>query len=275
MALVLAGGSPTFGAPPLYWCPDRPADQQIGATAEPGCRPLVDKKPAADTKKPRAPIKIENFQAETSAFLQRYRRFLDCCASDLAAFNQLEELEDQAADLLRAAEKGLFSEQMKLRGFTLRELIPPVARARDDLAVLKARLERLGASKEKLDTLGYEAAGRERRRLQGEEESLQKEFRPAKPPDSARTGTNITDTTVPNRIGITSGDTTLPNTTGTDAANSSLTPSTGADIGVTPQTGPQITDTTLPNRTGFETETSTLPKRVGPNIGDSSLNKTP
>ncbi len=264
-----------FAAPPLFWCPQRPADQQIGATLEPGCRPLVEKKKEPTVKKatPRPPIKIENFQAEAAAFLQRYRRFLDCCASDLASLDQLEELEEQAADLLKAAERGLFSEQMKLRGFTLRELIPPVARARDDLQALKARLDRLGTSQEKLETLDYESAGRERRRLQGEEESIQKEFKPTRPPDAARTGTGISDTTVPNRVGTTSSDTSLPNTTGTDVGSNTFSPSTGTDIGVTPQTGNQISDTTLPNRTGFETETTTLPKRVGPNIGDSSLNK--
>lgn len=211
-ALGLAGGDPNlFAAPPLFWCPQRPADQQIGATLEPGCRPLVEKKkePTGRKAKPRPSIKIENFQAETSAFLQRYRRFLDCCASDSASLDQLEELEDQAADLLNAAERGLFSEQMKLRGFTLRELIPPVARARDDLQALKARLDRLGASQEKLETLDYESAGRERRRLQGEQESLQKEFKPTRPPDAARTGTGISDTTVPNRVGPNIGDSSL------------------------------------------------------------------
>jgi len=268
------GAGDLLAAPPLYWCPQRPADQQLGAAPEPGCRPLVEKK-KNDKKKPRAPIKIENLQAETSVFLQRYRRFLDCCASDVASLDQLEELEDQAAELLKAAESGLFSEQMKLRGFTLHEVIPPVARARDDLQVLKGRLERLGASREKLETLEYEAAGRERRRLQQEEESLHKEFRPTRPPDSARTGMEITDTTVPSRVGTSSEDTTLPSTTGTSAGTSTLSTTTGADIGATPQTGKDISDTSLPSRTGFETEATTVPKRVGPGIGDSSLNKKP
>lgn len=275
LVLSAGGAGDALAAPPLYWCPQRPADQQLGAAPEPGCRPLVEKKKANEQEKPRPAIKIENLQAETSAFLQAYRRFLVCCASDVASLDQLEALEEQAAVLLKAAESGLFSEQMKLRGFTLHELIPPVARARDDLRALKDRLERLGASREKLETLDYESAGRERRRLQQEEESLRKEFRPTSPPDSARTGTEITDTTAPSRVGTLSEDTTLPNIIGTDADRSTLSPSTGADIGVTPKTGRDISDTSLPSQIGFESEATTTPKRVGPSIGDSSLNKSP
>lgn len=262
-------------APPLYWCPERSADQQLAATPEPGCRPLVEKNAQTEKKKPRPAIQVENLQSEVSAFLRRYRQFLDCCASDPLSLDRLEELQDQAADLLRTAQTGLFTEQMKLRGFTFRELIPPVARARDELQSLKGRLERLGESKEKLDTLGYESAGRARRKLQEEEQAIQKEFRPTPPAESARTGTEITDTSLPNRVGTTSGNTSLPNTTGTEAGTSTLPSATGLDIGKTPETGKQIGDTTLPNRTGFETESTTVPKRVGPNIGDSSLNKSP
>ena len=34
--------------PMVYWCPDRPADQQYVARPGPGCTPIVEKRPAGD-----------------------------------------------------------------------------------------------------------------------------------------------------------------------------------------------------------------------------------
>ncbi len=156
---------------------------------------------------------------------------------------------------------------MKLRGFTLKEIIPPVAQARDNLKGLKARLKALEKAKEKMDDLGYEAAGREQRRIRDEEEAIKKEFRPELIPESARTGTEIGDTTLPNRPGTLSQDTTVPNVTGTDFGNTTSRSSTGTDVGTTPPTGTDIGQTPS---TGFEIGTT---GRVGPAVGDSTLNE--
>ena len=146
-------------------------------------------------------------------------------------------------------------------------MIQPVAQARDDLKKLRVRLEAIEKSREKVEDLGYEAAGRERRRIREEEEAIKKEFRPALPPESARTGTEIGDTTLPNRPGTLSQDTTVPNATGTDFGNTTLRGSTGTDVGTTPPTGTDIGQTPS---TGFEIGTT---GRVGPAVGDSDLNK--
>jgi hypothetical protein len=258
-----------LAASALYWCPQRPADQQYSAAPGPGCTPLVEKsdKPAGGVRAPHKEIKAENLQTEISNFLREYRRFLDCCSTDIASLDDLKELEDRANHLLLTAQTVLFSEQMKLRGFTLREIIPPVAQARDNLKTLKSRLEAIEKAKEKMDELGYEAAGREQRRIRDEEEAIKKDFRPALSPESARTGTEIGDTTLPNRPGTLSQDTTVPNVTGTDFGNTTSRSSTGTDVGTTPPTGTDIGQTPS---TGFEIGTT---GRVGPAVGDSDLNK--
>jgi len=260
---------PASAASALYWCPQRTPDQQYSATPGPGCTPLAEKpdKPAQDARTPQKEIKAENLQTEISNFLRDYRQFIDCCSTDIASLNDLKELEERANHLLLTAQTVLFSEQMKLRGFTLKEMIPPVAQARDNLKTLRTRMEAIEKSKEKVDELGYEAAGHERRRIREEEEAIKREFRPVLPPESARTGTEIGDTTLPNRPGTLSQDTTVPNVTGTDLGNSTLRGTTGTDVGTTPPTGTDIGQTPS---TGFEIGTT---GRVGPAVGDSDLNK--
>ena len=202
---------------PLYWCPHRNLDQQYKTVPEPGCVPLVEEKKADQKERVERKIKIENIQSEASAFLQRYRRYLDCCATDPDTLEDLEDLEEYASDLLRAIQQtGLANMSTSQRGFTLSAIISPVAQARSDLRTLKKRLEQISVSKDKIETLDFEAAGRERLRIRESEESVKREFRPTRPADSAPTGTEIQDTTVPNRFGTTFGDTTLPNATGTD-----------------------------------------------------------
>lgn len=253
----------------LYWCPQRTPDQQYSAAPGPGCTPLAEKpdKPTQGARVPHKEIQAENLQTEISNFLREYRRFLDCCSTDIASLDDLRELEERANHLLLTAQTVLFSEQMKLRGFTLKEIIPPVAQARDNLKGLKARLKALEKAKEKMDDLGYEAAGREQRRIRDEEEAIKKEFRPELIPESARTGTEIGDTTLPNRPGTLSQDTTVPNVTGTDFGNTTSRSSTGTDVGTTPPTGTDIGQTPS---TGFEIGTT---GRVGPAVGDSTLNE--
>ena len=86
----------------IYWCPDRKADRQITATADPGCTALYD--PERDPKKPdrqglsgndespeKVPLKIVEIQNEASKFSREYREFVECCADD---FDQLERIDD-------------------------------------------------------------------------------------------------------------------------------------------------------------------------------------
>ncbi len=305
--------NPLNPPPPIYWCPNRTPDQQIVTVPTPGCKQLVEEEKAGGKEQKteaKEPIKIVEIQNEASKFVQRYRKFLDCCATDVGSLNELEDLEEQASYILRSVQqKGIFnSAGMPSSGpagtggtlgtfsrqWTISEIVGTVARARDDLRKLKSRLERLGESMEKLDTLGYEAAGKARVRIEEEKEAIAKEFRSKRPPESARTGMEIQDTTLPARIGGDIEDTTLNKNFGADIGytvspysdvREDLKPRRGSDIQDTNlpnRIGPDTQDTTLPYSFGFELEkkenptgSSTTPNRVGPNIGDSSLNRRP
>lgn len=288
----------------IYWCPNRTPDQQYSTTQAPGCVPFVseaDKQRAAEREKEGTleagpPIKIQSIQAEVSKFLRRYRQFLDCCANDPASVDEVDRLQDQAYQLLKAIQDtGLLNmgAGTNQRQFTTSELIRPVLQARRDLHTLRRRLEQLGESKDTLDALEFEEAGRERRKIQQEEDALTKEFRPVRPPDSARTGVEVEDTTVPNRFGTSIQDTTLPNSFGADIGDVA-SPRSNQQLDLRPRRGPDIQDTTLPNsRVGPDTQDTTLPNsfgfdvggkenaggssttpsRVGPAVGDSSLNE--
>lgn len=284
----------------IYWCPNRTADQQITASPYDGCTPLIEEENEAGTQREkngpvRQPIKLERIQGESSQFLRDYRHFLDCCAQDVDFLDEVEDLRIRASDLLKAIQlTGFVNMGTSQRGMTLREILPPIAQARDDLRKLKTRLEQLGRSKETVETLGYEEAGRERRKIQHEENAISKQFRPKRPPAAARTGTEIEATTLPNRVGVTTEPTTLPNASGPDISD--IASPGGQQQDLNPRRGPDIQNTTLPNRygsslggntpeinlptsTGAEIDStqgptgpSTNPSRLGPEIGDSSLN---
>ena len=285
----------------MYFCPNKTPDQQLSARPAPGCVPLVDKKEEAEREArkeearrkgrdiPHSPsIKIENLEREISSFLADYRTFLGCCLSAPDALESADSLEDRAANLLKNIQgKGLANMQTSQRGMTLSQLLPPVAQAKADLQRLSKKLRVLGEGKDRLGELDYESAGRERRRIQEEEDALSKEFRATVPPDAARTGTGIGNTTVPNRYGESAGDTILRPSTGSDIAGEqeqSLRPRAGMDTQsstLTPRHGSENQDTTLPSSTGFEaggaqgpTGSSNTPTRAGPNIGDSNLNQS-
>lgn len=290
----------------VYYCPDKAPDQQLSARPGPGCVPFVDKaeeaakaekreaakKKGADVKE-RPPVRIENLEREISSFLADYRKFLACCINTPDSLDTVEDLEDRASSLLKdIQEKGLTNMQTSQRGMTLSQLISPVVQAKIDLQKLQRKLGSLEQAKGKLDDLDYETAGRERRRIQQEEEALSKEFRPTLPPESARTGTGISETTLPHKYGEPVGETTLPTATGADIETlvspgseqeRSLRPRMGLetqDSTLTPRHGTESQDTTLPSSTGFEAGTSqgptgqsTTPSRAGSSIGDSDLNK--
>jgi hypothetical protein len=290
----------------VYYCPDRTPDQQISGRPAPGCVPLIDK--AAEAAKAekrdaarkkgqeieeRPPVLIENLEREISSFLGNYRKFLGCCVNAPDSLDTIEDLEDRASGLLKdIQEKGLTNMQTNQRGITLTQMISPVAQAKLDLGKLRKKLESLDQAKDRLSDLDSEPAGRERRRIQQEEDALSKDFRPTVPPGSARTGTGISETTTPNKYGETVGDTTLKPATGGDIGTvvspgsdqeQSLRPRTGLDTQsstLTPRHGAENQDTTLPSSTGFEggtsqgpTGQSSTPSRAGAAIGDSNLNQ--
>ncbi len=282
-------------AAPLYWCPNKTLDQQYKTVPQPGCVPFVEKKEpdksGTQPAKEERHLKAEEIEREVSGFLQRYRQFLSCCAEDPGYIPEVEKLEDEADQILRAVqETGFINMGTAQRGFTVKEMIRPVAQARDDLRKLHQRMNDLARSKGKVDNLDYEAGGHERRRIQEEEQAIRREFRPTAPPESARTGTEIQDTSIPNRVGTKSHDATLPEATGTQIGGV-VSPNTSQqtdlrlrkgldtqDTSLPTRVGPQTQDTTLPNSFGFGVEGqqnrsgSTTQPRVGPAIGDSSSN---
>jgi hypothetical protein len=294
----------------IYWCPDQTLDRQYSANPEPGCSPLVgkaeksfkelkllEKQPGATLERP--PVKIQDIMPESLQFLDRYRRFLSCCANDPGSIDDLQDLEDQALHLLRSMQQtGFVNMSTSQRGFTVSYLLRNVAYARDDLRKLKKRLQSLDQAYDKLDSAGYEKAGSVRRDIEQEEKSISKDFRPKKPVENAPTGTEIGNTTLPNRVGTANDNTTLPSAFGSDIGQvgspdsdqrKDLRPRIGRDLDVSGKStlpsreGTATGDTTLPNTTGQEigtskgpTDPTTLPNTAGPETGgslNSSFNK--
>ncbi len=292
LATAQADGSGKSKKPPvIYWCPDRPADQQIAAGPERGCAPLVDTKPAstqADQARQNAlvPIKIDQIQSESTQFLRRYNDFLDCCIDDVTELSRVKDLQAESANLLKSIQSsGLYHAGMAVRQYTLGEIVRQVAQSHRDLTTLRGRLEHLDKATNALDGLDPAAAAAEARRLDDERDALTKEFRPKRPASSARTGMGIQDTTVPTRYGESpTGGSTLHSVTGDEI---------GERSNLETRPGDSIRDTTLSDRYGSATETTTLrsstgfgigqsqnsggssttPTRVGPDLGDSSLNR--
>jgi hypothetical protein len=251
-------------APPLEFCQNRTPDQQLGAAKgdhSGKCIPFVEKQESGsrddDTKEKTRELKIENLQIEVTGFLQKYNRFLECCKTDLAELQTVEELGDEVGDLLAVAQTGLFSEHMKLRGWTLSELLPPVAKARADLKMLRDKLEYVGTAKEKLGELGYEESAKEAARLREIEESLDKDIRSHSVPTGPKTGTGIgASSSVGGAIGKT------PRTGSQIGAEGAV----GGDLGANPRAGRDIGAT---GPTGFEIGAT---GRAGAEIGESRLN---
>lgn len=253
-------------APPVEFCADRTPDQQLGAgksrapEGSGSCIPLIEKKDkdtAAGEEKPRRDIRVENLQVEVTTFLHKYNQFLECCKTDLTELQTVEELGNEVGELLAVAQTGLFSEHMKLRGWTLRELLPPVAKARADLKTLRETLEQVATRRGKLNELDYEESAREAARLREVEESLERDIRARPMPTGPKTGTGIgVSPTVGGAIGKT------PRTGAQIGAEGAV----GADLGASPRAGREIGAT---GPTGFEIGAT---GRAGADIGESRLN---
>ncbi len=278
-------------ASPLYWCPDRKADQQYSATQGPGCVPFVEKKetraaeqegeiPTSD--KPPRDFKIENLQGYVSTFLSKYRQFLDCCKTDLAELQQIEELGDEVGGLLESAQHQLSNYSMASRGIMLREMIPPVAKARADLRTLRARLEQIGEASNRRDQAEFEEAGREARTMREMEESIDKDIRAPKLPASAKTGVGIgvAPAAGPN-IGKTPKTGTAIGVEGRTGQDVGMSPRNSSDIGgsgptgfaigATGRAGSSIGESTLNNDTSSSVDSSLQRSTVGSSISDSSV----
>ena len=253
--------STAFAASPLYYCPDRKADQQYSATKGPGCVPLVEKERSTNEHnggKPQRDFKIDNLQSEVTSFLTKYRRFLDCCKTDLNELREIEELGDEVNQLLTSTQANLSNYSLASRGILLREMIPRVAKARGDLKILRARLEKMNDMSNRRDTLSFEEAGRESQRIRDLEESIERDIRAPKLPGSAKTGADIG---VAPAVGPSIGRSPK---TGADIGREGLT---GQDIGASPKSSRDIGGS---GPTGFEIGAG---GRAGPMIGESSLNQ--
>ncbi|CAI4030592.1 hypothetical protein DNFV4_01020 [Nitrospira tepida] len=279
----------------IYWCPDRPEGQQIIAKPETGCNPLVspDRKAAGTSTPPaaRPAIKIEDLETVSSRFLSDYRAFLACCAGDVGQLGQVIDLEERASHLLSEIQR---SGALNLTTYTTPQLINgmivQVAAARRNLQTIKQRLGKMGDAQTQLDQLDYEEAGTRARVLDQERETLQQEFRPSGIPPRARTGNEISDSSLPARIGPTIESSTLPNASGSEIGGV-VSPYSDSSGVLRPKAGLNTQDSTLPIRPGQDLQdtsldprygsqigggnrpASSLPSRVGGEIGDSDLNR--
>ncbi|NOS82482.1 MAG: hypothetical protein HOP32_12965 [Nitrospira sp.] len=247
----------------IYYCPDRKADQQYSARPAPGCTPLVDEKhadPNGESLQPqREPVdfKVENLQSDVSIFLSRYRQFLECCKTDLSELQQIEEMGDQVDDLLKSTQAKLSNHSLASRGNMLREMIPPVAKARSDIKNLRATLNRIGTISNTRESGNFEEAGRAAQAIREMEESLKQDIQAPKQSTGPKTGPNIGNA-----------------------------PAAGPNIGKTPKTGNAIGGQGV---TGQEVGASSRSShdigssgpagfaiggtgRAGPSIGESRLN---
>ncbi len=252
---------PVSAASPLFYCPDRKADQQYSASKGPGCVPLVEKKDSEteDGRSERHPheFKINNLQRDVSTFLSKYRKFIDCCKTDLGELQEVEQLGDEIGDLLTSTQANLSNYSLASRGIMLEELIPPVAKARADLKVLRARLEMINDLSNRRNTLSFEEEGREIERIREVEESIEKDIRAPQFPGSAKTGADIG---VAPAAGPSIGRSPK---TGSDIGREGLT---GQNIGVSPRSSKDIGGS---GPTGFEIGAT---GRAGASIGESALN---
>lgn len=289
LALATPPGLITRPAPAeaqLFYCPDRPVDRQYTAEPSPGCVPLVDKDKQArsrrDANRPRtksvAPVDLADLQGTIVRFLERYNRFVGCCADDSDQLDRVEDLAAEADRLLDAAQGGMSSGLIQARGMTMRELIGPVTRASRNLKELMTRLERLQGLQAQVFASDYETAGRLKRQIAEEQDALRQRFQPLRLPKAGRTGAGIQDTSLPSRVGVEGGDdTTLPRASGQapdlpGGETETLGPRKGAGIGQAGRSGSQIGQTPS---TGFgiggssgPTGESDLPTRAGPAIGE-------
>jgi hypothetical protein len=266
----------------IYYCPDRPEDQQYSARSEPGCVPLVDTtRQERGAVTPQRHFKVENLQQDVAAFLSRYKAFLECCKTDLGELREIEDMADELDQLSASTQANLSNYSLASRGIMLRELLPPIAKVKGDLKLLRARLEQIGelASRMEMQELQPGTASRQIREL---EESIDRDIHAPTLPGSAKTGTSIgaappagpaigrspkTGTEI-GQQGLTGhGIGTRPNNS-QEMGNGGLS---GFAIGGTGRAGPAIGQSTL-NQDTSSGVTSTLQRSTtGSSISDSTV----
>ena len=182
----------------MYLCPGKTGDIiQLQPSA--GCKPLVDQKAeqkAEADKKPARPrpdigVTPDNIEASVASFLKRYREFLSCCSADPAMIKDIDDLDYEAGEILKQADK-LVGQRFSLVA-SHGALVLPVVEARDKLRALNAKHKQLDQAYEKAESLDYEPAARERRKIQEEEAAMQREFQPVQQPSRAPTGKDVGD----------------------------------------------------------------------------------
>jgi len=261
--LNLLWATPSLAASTIYWCPDRKGDQQYAAKLEPGCVALVEKK-SADAQtgelpatKPPRDYNVEHLQSDVSAFLKKYRQFLECCKTDVSELQQVEELGDEVGELLSSTQTHISNYSLASRGVMLREMIPTVAKARADLKRLRARLEQISESSNRKGAADFEEAGREARVMREIEDSIERDIKAPQLPGGPKTGTAIG---VAPAAGPTIGKSP---TTGTAIGSEGKT---GQEIGMSPRNSSDIGGS---GPTGFAIGGT---GRAGPSIGESTFN---
>lgn len=218
-----------------------PVFMALVAMGAPGILVADAAEPEQTQTRPR--LQGREFERDVAQFLERYRQFLGCCVANLDSLPEVKTLEGQASALLARARTGVASELMKLRGFTVQELVAPVERVRDDLRAIRKRLEQIREAEDKLEAqnLDFFTFWTERRKLQDALAAIPLEFLPPKRPAGPPTGMEIGVTPpVGSEIGTvppTGPDIGSPATTGPAIGT---TPPTGKEIGTTPPTGPAI-----------------------------------
>ena len=285
------GAKPATAASPLYWCPNEKPDKQYSSKPRPGCVPWVEKKEHAEqpqqddaTPSKLAPreMKIENLQSEVSDFLQKYRRFLDCCKTDFNELQHVEELGDEVSGLLEFAQANLSNHSMASRGIMLREMIGSVAKARADLHTLHTNLERINTLREQQGSLDFEEAGRDSRAIQDTEEAINKGIRAPRLSTGPKTGTDIG---VAPAAGPNIGKTPTTGTAigaqglvGPDAGASSKNSQeigasgpTGFGIGATGRAGPAIGESSINSESSSAVGSSLQQSTVGSGLSDSTV----
>nr|MBI3612226.1 hypothetical protein [Nitrospirota bacterium] len=277
----------------MYLCPGKTGDI-IQVQPGPGCKPLVDQKAEADkqTAKPRPDIgvKPDNIETSVSSFLKRYREFMSCCSTDTGMLKEIDDLAYEAGEILKQADE-LVGQRFSLVA-SHGALVLPVVEARDKLRALKAKHKQLDQAYEKTESLDYEEAARERRKIQEEEAATQREFRPAPQPSRAPTGKDVGNSRLneTSQTGPALGGTSTLNrdsAVGAAAGNSSLdraartgTESVGqSGLNDASQTGPALEDTSSFNRStqigpGLKGGSSLNEQSsTGPSVGQSDLNR--
>ncbi|HZS12391.1 MAG TPA: hypothetical protein VFA38_09075 [Nitrospirales bacterium] len=248
---------------------------------DPGCEPLVEEKPKTGSTAQRdvdrgtvTPPKMENLEAATTAFLQRYEAFLQCCAKRGDA-DDLATLEAEANAILAQSNNAppLFMAQSRVKA-----IVVSVAKARDQLRALQAQHDKIDKAKSTLNRLPPDQAEREMRRIREEEAALDRLATPPPGgPSIPPTGPNIGESTF-NGISATGNE--------IGASSTNNTARTGTGIGFSPPTPDQLVGT--PPGAARNRENALIPTKpfstgptgtdigstgaVGPDAGNSSFN---